>query len=242
MSRRPATSCSDPIQKAPNPPSVFPTDEAHRHEIHPRTLDASCWYLSKRLCNLALTPATMQNVFRFRNDLIDQYSSFSRSFTRIAAADIKGHVEAEYAAGRYWPEPLIQLNPNYKRGRSVAELVAEGSLHEGCATLFRAGKDAAHLESIRLFTHQVEAVGSAQQHRSFVVTTGTGSGKSLAFFIPIVHHILSAKEKDPAPRTRAIIVYPMNALANSQAEEIGKFMQNPGAAIRISTSLQSWAR
>jgi len=172
----------------------------------------------------------MQNVFRFRNDLIDQYSSFSRSFTRIAATDIQNHVEAEYKAGRYWPEPLIQINPNYKRGRSVEELVAEGSLHEGCATLFRAGKDVASLQSIRLFTHQVQAVSKGQNQHSFVVTTGTGSGKSLAFFIPIVHHILTAKEKEPAPRTRAIIVYPMNALANSQAEEIGKFMQNPGAS------------
>jgi ATP-dependent helicase YprA (DUF1998 family) len=157
----------------------------------------------------------MQNVFRFRNDLIDQYSSFSRSFTRIAAADIQSHVEAQYAAGRYWPEPLIQINPNYKRGRSVEELVAEGSLHKGCATLFRSGKDVVSLQTIRLFTHQVQAVSKGQHHRSFVVTTGTGSGKSLAFFIPIVHHILTAKERDPTPRTRAIIVYPMNALANS---------------------------
>jgi ATP-dependent helicase YprA (DUF1998 family) len=58
-----------------------------------------------------------------------------------------------------------------------------------------------------------------------VVTTGTGSGKSLAFFIPIVDQILRAKQLDPTPRTRAIVIYPMNALANSQLEELDKFLR-----------------
>ena len=56
-----------------------------------------------------------------------------------------------------------------------------------------------------------------------MVTTGTGSGKSLCFFVPIIDAILKAKEMDAVPRTRAVIVYPMNALANSQAEELQKF-------------------
>ena len=170
----------------------------------------------------------MHSVFQFRNELIREYSLFSRSFTRIFAEDIKLEVERAYSAGRYWPEPLIQINPNYKKGSSVAELVKESTLHPGCEVLFKAQAPDG-LQSIRLFTHQMQAVAKARQGRSYVVTTGTGSGKSLAFFIPIIDQVLKAKIKDPTPRTRAIIIYPMNALANSQAEEIGKFMQNPGA-------------
>ena len=171
----------------------------------------------------------MQNVFRFRNDLISNYRSFSRSFTKISAADICGKVEEAYHQGRYWPEPLIQINPNYQRASTVEKLVEEGLLHAGCDVLFRVGKPPAPLQSMELFKHQMEAVTKASQNRSFVVTTGTGSGKSLAFFLPIVHQILKAKEQPGPRRTRAIIIYPMNALANSQAEEIGKFLQNPGA-------------
>src|SRR5262249_38889240 len=64
---------------------------------------------------------------------------------------------------------------------------------------------------------------------SFVVTTGTGSGKSLCFFIPIVSTVLAERRKSPARRTRAIVIYPMNALANSQMEELDKFISNvPG--------------
>ena len=171
----------------------------------------------------------MQNVFQFRDDLVSQYSSFSRSFTRINALDISEEVERAYGRGRYWPEPLIQINPNYQRAASVEELVKEGLLHAGCETLFKVGKQPLPLRSIQLFKHQMEATTKARHKRSFVVTTGTGSGKSLAFFLPIVHHVLTEKEKDSTPRTRAIIIYPMNALANSQAEEIGKFLENPGA-------------
>ena len=45
----------------------------------------------------------MENVFDFRNQLIEEYSTFSRSFSRISAKDIAAKVEHEYDAGRYWP-------------------------------------------------------------------------------------------------------------------------------------------
>lgn len=172
----------------------------------------------------------MKTIFQFRDRLIEEYARFSRSFTRIDATDIAAEVEREYQDGRYWPEPLVQINPNYRRESTVAELVSEGVLHPGCETIFKAGKPGEEPSSIRLFTHQLQSVTQVHQGRSFVVTTGTGSGKSLSFFLPIIDRILKAKQEDPTPRTRAIIIYPMNALANSQAEEVGKFMSNPGAA------------
>ena len=64
--------------------------------------------------------------------------------------------------------------------------------------------------------------------QSFVVTTGTGSGESLCFFVPIVDAIIRARKAGHGPRTRAIIVYPMNALANSQVKEINKFIDQSG--------------
>lgn len=166
----------------------------------------------------------MQDVFRLRNDLIEEYAQFSRSFTRIAADDIRTKVDSEYEAGRYWPEPLIQINPNYKRSETVQELTASGALHPACSELFKVGKPEGHPMDMHLFVHQVEAIALAKDKKSYVVTTGTGSGKSLSFFVPIIDRILKAKETDPKPRTRAIVIYPMNALANSQLEELNKFL------------------
>lgn len=166
----------------------------------------------------------MQDVFEFRNRLIDEYSAFSRSFSRIAAPDLVQKIEDEYERGRYWPEPLIQINPNYKRSGTVQDLVKQGSLHAACASLFQTGKVEGKPTDLHLYVHQMQAIAKAQAEQSYVVTTGTGSGKSLAFFIPIIDRILKAKEADPKGRTRAIVIYPMNALANSQVEELEKFL------------------
>lgn len=170
----------------------------------------------------------MDNVFSFRENLIQEYASFSRSFTRISATDIAAKVENEYALQRYWPEPLIQLNPNYQRAKTVADLVEEGSLHPLCREIFCSGNGIGERESIRLFKHQQEALSKASGRSSYVVTTGTGSGKSLAFFIPIIDRIARAKQLNATRRTCAVIIYPMNALANSQMEEIQKFLDNLG--------------
>lgn len=166
----------------------------------------------------------MLDVFDLRGRVIDEYAAFSRSFTRIAAPDIAAVVEAEYARERYWPEPLIQINPNYRRNGTVADLVRDGMLHRECERLFQANKAEGTPRPIELYTHQLEALAKAKADKSFVVTTGTGSGKSLSFFLPIIDRILRARADDPWPRTRAIVIYPMNALANSQLEELDKFL------------------
>jgi Lhr-like helicase len=82
--------------------------------------------------------------------------------------------------------------------------------------------------SIALYRHQAQAVAKAALRQSFVVTTGTGSGKSLCFFIPIIDTVLRARATAEVRRTRAIVVYPMNALANSQMNELQKFIDQSG--------------
>jgi hypothetical protein len=158
------------------------------------------------------------DVFSLRQSLIDQYSSFARSFTTIRADDIRTQVEREYESGRFWPEPLVQINPRFEPGKTVAQLVDEGMLSPTCRELFH----------ISLYRHQEYALALARAGKSYAVTTGTGSGKSLTFFIPIVDAILRAKATDSRRRTRAIVIYPMNALANSQMEELKKYLGERG--------------
>lgn len=108
-------------------------------------------------------------------------------------------------------------------GPTVDELVATGDLDEGTGKVFRFGAT-----SLRFHRHQAEAIAKAKQGKSYVVTTGTGSGKSLCFFVPIVDAIIRARRAGKPRRTTAIIVYPMNALANSQMKEIDKFIAGSG--------------
>lgn len=169
------------------------------------------------------------DVFQFREHIVTEYEQFTRRFTRIRTSDIQDYVNEQYASQKYWPEPLIQINPNFKSGGTVEELVAAGLLSAQCADIFRLGKSPSSAgASLPLHKHQAEAISLAAAGESYVLTTGTGSGKSLSYFIPIVDACLKAKTTDSTPRTRAIVIYPMNALANSQLEELKKFLgSNP---------------
>ena len=76
------------------------------------------------------------NVFDLDRAMIDEYAAFSRSFTKIRAQDIRDQIDAAYATRKYWPEPILQINPHYKRDKSVSDLVREGVLHPGCNVVF----------------------------------------------------------------------------------------------------------
>ncbi len=166
------------------------------------------------------------DVFDLDRRLTGDYERFARSFTRIRAPDIRERVDALYASGQFWPEPLVSLNPHFEKGLSVAELARDGVLHPLTADIFRT-----RAGSINLHRHQEQAVAKAAAGESFAVTTGTGSGKSLCFFVPIVDAAIRARVAGEAPRTRAIIVYPMNALANSQVKELDKFLGQSGLPV-----------
>ncbi len=122
------------------------------------------------------------DVFSLRDSIVGEYRKFATSFTTIHADDIRSQVEAIYSEGRFWPDPLLQINPSYRHGLNLETLIANGALDPRTADIFRA--DGAPLA---LYKHQEQAVILASQGESYVVTTGTGSGKSLCFFIPIVH-------------------------------------------------------
>ena len=113
------------------------------------------------------------DVFALRDSVVDEYKHFATSFTTIHAQDLQDQVADIYAEDRYWPEPLIQINPSYKEPTDVSALVAKGVLHPGCADIFRDKG-----EPLDLYTHQEQAIALAAEGESFVVTTGTGSGKS----------------------------------------------------------------
>lgn len=161
--------------------------------------------------------------FDFDGHLISAYERFSRSFTAIRADDLRNEIDAQYDAGRFWPDALLSLNPSYRSDRNVCELVASGDLDEGTGRVFRFGD-----VPMTFYRHQAEAIAKAKAGKSFVVTTGTGSGKSMCFFVPVVDAIIRALRSGKPRKTRAIIVYPMNALANSQLKEIDKFISQSG--------------
>ncbi len=136
---------------------------------------------------------------------------------------IRQTVDDALDGGLLWPEPFVGLNPAFEPGAWIDDLVDEGTLHEECARVFRRKEHVDDAGSpLRLHRHQEDAIRRARLGRSYVLTTGTGSGKSLAYIIPIVDAVL---REGPGRGIRALVVYPMNALANSQMGELEKFLQ-----------------
>jgi ATP-dependent helicase YprA (DUF1998 family)/very-short-patch-repair endonuclease len=162
------------------------------------------------------------DVFDLRDHLISDYATYISSFIQIRDQRIRDYVQQELQHGLLWPDPLIQLNPAFEPGHWIDELVAEGVLHKTCDQVFRRKSEQdLYGERLRLHKHQEDAIRTARSGSNYVLTTGTGSGKSLAYIIPIVDFVL---RNGSGHGTKAIIVYPMNALANSQMGELGKFL------------------
>ena len=164
------------------------------------------------------------NVFDLRDRLVSDYQSYTRSFIKIGDARISEHVDRALSKGAFWPEPLLQLNPTFLPGGTIDDLTDRGKLHPECKRIFRIDKsDTDHTgKQLLLHTHQRDAILKAKEGKSYVLTSGTGSGKSLTYIVPIVDHVL---RNGSGRGIQAIVVYPMNALANSQREELSKFLE-----------------
>ena len=166
------------------------------------------------------------DIFSLRTALVDDYRSFTGSFVQPLDGRIRAFLEERLDNADQWPDPWLSLNPSFASGGTPAELAKAGLLDRDCERIFRhkEHQEDPGRDPIVFHRHQRDAIELARTGASYVLTTGTGSGKSLAYIVPIVDRIL--REREASPRgVKAIVVYPMNALANSQVEELRKFLE-----------------
>lgn len=155
------------------------------------------------------------NVFDIHLDIVGEYKNFLQSFIKVKNDEIKIIIDDALNSGKILPEPLIQFNPSYEKSDSLEKIVDKYHLHTDLTKIFK---------GYNLFKHQVEALNLGSQFKDFILTSGTGSGKSLAFISTIFNYLLQLENKSSG--IKAIIVYPMNALINSQFEELSKYELN----------------
>ena len=120
------------------------------------------------------------DVFDLRSRLVEDYARYTRSFIKIADPAIRAKVDTELEAGVFWPEPLLQLNPTFRPGGTIDDLVSEGTLNPECAKIFRIGKTDSdltgllflakclvHDTDIRIWNGQVATGKAIVLHRLF---------------------------------------------------------------------------
>ena len=155
------------------------------------------------------------DIFRFNDSVMNAYRNYVESFINIGDDDLRSKVSDEITSGRLWPPPLIQFNPAYEYGDTTEVLIHEGVLHDDFRYIY---------PEWTLYRHQIEAIRTGNEGRDYVVISGTGSGKSLTYLTSIFNDLLNDR-KTIGRGIQAIIVYPMNALINSQYDEIDKFRE-----------------
>ena len=166
------------------------------------------------------------DVFKLRDQVVDEYQAYVTSFIQVLDERINAFINQSLDEGELWPDAVLQLNPAFKMDLTMGELADQGKITPQTAEFI-----GPHL---RLFQHQRDAINIGLRRESFVVTTGTGSGKSLTYLIPIIDAIIRNQPEEHT--VRALLIYPMNALINSQVKALEDYKKNcPDSPVRFAS-------
>lgn len=118
-------------------------------------------------------------------------------------------------------QPFIESTPRYESGQSLADLGLDPDVLEFMQSLSEKTGDSAPLIYDPPYEHQAAAIrGVLVDKKSLLVMTGTGSGKTECFLLPILgklaHEAIHSPDSFATPAVRALVLYPMNALVNDQ--------------------------
>jgi len=117
--------------------------------------------------------------------------------------------------------PYVSLSRPFRQGMSIDELITDGILHPHMRR--RIPEEITHA-----YGHQEEAIRAISAGRTTLVSTGTGSGKTECFLYPIVSKCLELRDNGEPAGISAVIVYPMNALAEDQLGRLRSLLSGTG--------------
>jgi DEAD/DEAH box helicase/Domain of unknown function (DUF1998)/Helicase conserved C-terminal domain len=159
-------------------------------------------------------------------EFLDQVSAtfrrylFTQNFVADSDSDLRNAFwDALQEPGLFFGPPLVSALPAYKTAVSSRSLIGNAEpprLHRSLGKLPPTRFDLDR----PLYTHQIDSLKLIQAEKNVVVASGTGSGKTECFLLPILDDAV----RNPGPGVRAILVYPMNALANDQLSRLRELL------------------
>ena len=162
------------------------------------------------------------NPINFREELRDimtRYITTAASVSPERAPKLAKTLRERLLQQELVAGPFVESLPDFEKGKSLADFVETGLMHKSWNAL-RDHQEGLQLFQRQLHRHQAEAI----THKgNYIVATGTGSGKTEAFLYPLVDDLLQQGGLD-RPGVRAILVYPLNALANDQMHRIARLL------------------
>lgn len=139
-------------------------------------------------------------------------------------------------------EPYIESTPRYRTDRKFADLKLDPAVQSLFTSLTQKVGGLGALLYDPPYTHQAEALERASRDgSSLAVTTGTGSGKTESFLLPVLAKLATEAayndESFATPAVRAMILYPMNALVNDQLSRLRLLLGDA----RVTSQFEAWA-
>ena len=138
---------------------------------------------------------------------------------------LRSHVQRELCSsnpgGAFLADPIFESTFPWESSEATMESLGGNLLSESLVTAMDAG---GFSKSFYPHKHQVKAWKELiERRKSVVVTSGTGSGKTECFMVPILSELVNELEEgglEPLVGVRALFLYPLNALINSQRERL----------------------
>ena len=167
------------------------------------------------------------NMFKGKLEhVLSRFIASSSPISSLRAPQLASNLSRLIAERNLVKGPYIETLPDFQKGRSIRDMVEEGTFAPEWQALV-----GGPLYERSLHTHQDAAIC---RNDNYLVATGTGSGKTESFLLPLVNDILKRGDLH-LPGVRAIIVYPLNALANDQLTRIARLLfrdlGNPGITL-----------
>ena len=146
--------------------------------------------------------------------------------------------------GLIYQVPYLESTPRYLSGEALSEMVGlpDAALEAYLAIAEEEG-ELPKLVYDPPYSHQSDAIrGCLIEGRNLVIMTGTGSGKTESFLLPILGKLAGEAKRQPEsfnalPAMRALVLYPMNALVNDQLGRLRGLFGDP----RIVELFKSWS-
>jgi len=172
---------------------------------------------------------------KLTQEIKESYTRYLTSAFRLRDEKLRELFYQE--SGKFWftNGPILEATPPFKSGCYLKDLINQGLLSE---TLKDFIYDAlTYLRDNPLYLHQENALRKILNGRNVAIASGTSSGKTECFLLPIYNHLLKEHEEGKLkPGVRALLLYPMNALANDQLrrlEDIARIMENKIPSVQI---------
>lgn len=163
------------------------------------------------------------NPVKFGKDVIDQFGRYLRNSFPIADENIAAQFNEKlrYSSDSLIAKgPYIYLNKPFIEGKSLSDLINEIGLHRNIKDIFKFPS---------MHSHQEKAARLViKDKKNIIISTGTGSGKTESFLLPVVDYCLKAIDNNENKGLMAVIVYPMNALVNDQLERLRPLLAGTG--------------